>query len=246
MFNDELLKEGTDYILSYKNNNMVTKGKGGNIQPIIIVKGKGNYKGSVNIKFGITKQDISQVKMKASDRIYQNKEGAYVTRIKLIDTNGKELVAGKDYNKKVLYTYAESTKLANDVMRKAGDEIQKKDILPEGTKVRVTIYAKEGSNYTGNVTTVYRIVKSDISKAKVSVQAQVYTGSEIKPEKNQIVVKVQGRKLNDEDYEIVGYGADCIKRGKNTITLKGTGNYGGTKEATYVIKSKGILWWWKK
>lgn len=42
------------------------------------------------------------------------------------------------------------------------------------------------------------------------------------------------------------YGADCINKGKNTITLRGIGNYGGTKCTTYSIKSKGFLWWWKQ
>ena len=50
--------------------------------------------------------------------------------------------------------------------------------------------------------------------------------------------------LEDSDYEIVSY-ENNINKGKAKVTIKGVGNYGGTKTITFTIKAKGLLWWWR-
>ena len=50
--------------------------------------------------------------------------------------------------------------------------------------------------------------------------------------------------LAEGDYEIVSY-SNNIKKGSAAVTLKGVGNYGGTKTVKFTIRAKGFLWWWR-
>lgn len=92
---------------------------------------------------------------------------------------------------------------------------------------------------------IYRIIKSDIKSAKVSIPDQIYTGSAIVPAKSDITVTVGGNKLAASDFEIVSC-TNNVKKGKASITIKGMRNYGGTKTVKFTIKSKGFSWWWRK
>lgn len=163
-----------------------------------------------------------------------------------LDTNGKALSAGKDYDKSsITYTYADAVALERGGNKKAGDSLSATDIIPANTRIQVTVNAKAGSYYTGTVKGIYRIIKSDIKSAKVSIPDRIYTGSAIVPEKTDITVTVGGKKLAASEFEIVGC-TNNIKKGKASITIKGTGNYGGTKTVKFTIKSKGFTWWWRK
>lgn len=128
-------------------------------------------------------------------------------------------------------------------MRLAGESVDKNDILPVGTVVEITVVGK--GNYSGQLKDEYRIVQSDIGKARVKVPAQIYTGGEIRPDKNDITIKVGNTILQDDDYEIVGY-SNNVKKGKASIAMRGMGNYGGTKTVNFTIKAKSVLWWWMK
>lgn len=94
-----------------------------------------------------------------------------------------------------------------------------------------------------SISGMYFIKKADFSKVRVTVKNQIYTGDEIKPGKDSITVKIGYSILSDDDYDIVAYGPNLINKGKNTITLKGVGNYGGTVTVKYTIGSKRFLWW---
>jgi len=54
-------------------------------------------------------------------------------------------------------------------------------------------------------------------------------------------VTVGGTKLTESEFEIVSC-TNNIKKGNATITIKGKGNYGGTKTIRFKIKSKGFSW----
>ena len=46
------------------------------------------------------------------------------------------------------------------------------------------------------------------------------------------------------DYEIVeGSYKNNLKKGTASVTIRGTGNYGGTKVVKFTIKSKTFKWW---
>ena len=241
-FKGTVLTEGVDYKLRYKNNKAVTNGSDLNKQPIMTITGKGNFKGVRTEVYRIETQDIGLLNMTVADKTYQKKANAYKSVPKIVDLDGKVLTAGKDYEKKVEYTYAEKTKLYNGVIRNAGESIGTEDILPAGTIVQVTV---EGiGNYTGTIIGQYRIVQTDIKKASVKVEAQTYTGSAIEPDKTQITIKMGKVTLADTDYEIVSY-SDNVKKGTAKVVLKGGGNYGGTKTVKFKIKSKGFIWWFR-
>ena len=239
-FGGTILKKGTDYTLSYKKNNAVGS------EAAVTVKGKGNFKGSVTKSFTITPQNIGSMTVDAADKVYQNKKNIYKTTVRLTDINGKALKAGTDYDKSMEYTYAADTNVkiknadAEDaISRKKGAAVEKDDIIPAGTTINVTIRAV-GNNYAGSVSGTYRIVDANIAGAKVTSPAQTYTGKEIKPTSG-IQVVLKGQTLSeDRDYTIVGY-SNNINKGTAKIVIRGIGNYGGTKTATFKIKGKGLF-----
>ncbi len=233
MYRNQVLKLGTDYTLSYKQNNAA-----GSVATVT-VKGKGNFSGSTSKTFTVTPQAISKVTVTASDKIYKNKKNIYKTTVRLTDTDGKALSAGSDYDKNMKYTYAYDVKDTDGkVIKAAGTEVDKEDIIPAGTTIKVEITAK-GSNYTGTVSGTYRIAASNISRAKATIPSMSYTGKEIKPD-SQIDVSVDGAKLSlNTDYEIVGY-SNNVKKGTAKVVIHGLGSYGGTKTVSFKIVSKAL------
>ena len=114
--------------------------------------------------------------------------------------------------------------------------------------IRVTAYGKGCYAGDGNaaISTVYRIVAADISKARVKVQAKEYRNG-------------QPVTLNEEDLQLtisgsqepLQYGVDYIidestylknqNKGKATVVIRGIGNYGGEKKITYTIGTKRLI-----
>lgn len=243
------LKEGTDYTVSYKNNKAVNDGTNTAKLPAITIKGKGNFTGtySQNLTYTITAQELGKLKLTAADKVYQNKKNIYTTKVTITDLDGKVLKAGTDYEKKLTYTYKNDTTLDNGTVRQAGDVVDKNDIIPKDTVICVTA-ASKGSNYTGTLSGEYSFKAYDISGAKVTIPKQTYTGRKItldKTDEKQILVKVKGKKVEPDQFDIVGY-TNNVKKGTATVTIKGKGNYGGTKTVKFTIKAKGFLWWWNK
>ncbi|MDO5293709.1 MAG: fibronectin type III domain-containing protein [bacterium] len=85
--------------------------------------------------------------------------------------------------------------------------------------------------------TVKPVAKVAISKTTVSsISNKTYTGKAIKPS---VTVKYKKTKLkNGKDYT-VSY-RNNVKTGKATITIKGKGNYTGTKKVTFKIVPKKV------
>ena len=229
-FNGTVLTEGKDYTLKYANNKKVA-GSGDLKAPTVTITGKGNFKGTRTVTFDIVPQDLSNLSLEAADKVFQNKAKNYTTKFDVLDSNGKKLAVKKDYEI-VKYAYAD------------GSEVKDTDIIPAGTEIFVTVKAKEGSGFTGELTGSYRIVQADISKVAAKVTDQTFTGSAIKPGKEEITLTMKKVPLTADDYEIVSY-SNNVKKGTATVIIRGVGNYGGTKKITFKIKSKkvGFLWW---
>lgn len=249
-FDGKKLTEGTDYTLSYKSN------KAAGSVATVTVKGKGNFKGSAVKTYKVDVRDISKevqgvsgsaITVSAADKIYQAKANIYKTKIQVLDMNGKALSAGTDYDKNVVYTYAQYINVEMtdpsaapaDKIRKVGDPVGATDIIPAGTLIQVEVSAK-GSNYQGKATGTYRITRADVAKAKVTVPQQTYTGKAIEPKASDITVTLSGMVLSPEDYKVVGY-SNNINKGTAKLTIQGNGNYGGTKTVTFKIKGKSLL-----
>ena len=221
--------------LDYKNNKSVNSGVNPHTAPVVVTKGKGNFKGTLPISFAITLQDMSNLTLMASDKKYENCANTFATNITMTDTNGKALSVGKDYDKNsIVYANANAVKLENRVNKKAGAIVEKTDIISVSTGIQVSVTAKAGGYYMGTVNEIYRIIKSDIKKAKVSTLVQAYTGNAMVPKKPDITVTIGGTKLMESEFEIV----DCtnnIKKGNATITIKAKETMAAQKR--FVLKS---------
>ncbi|MBD5503301.1 MAG: hypothetical protein HDR09_06015 [Lachnospiraceae bacterium] len=247
-----MLAEGQDYTLSYRNHTAVNDGSNQNKQPAVTVKGKGSFSGtySTALTYKIVAQDIGQLTLTAQDKTYQNKKNVFATRITITDLDGKALKMGTDYNKVLIYSYANETTVNTVgngmIVRAAGAFVDKNDIIPAGTILKVQAEAKSGGNYAGTLTGEYRITQAAISSASVSVPKQIYTGRAITLEKNQFTVKIKGKQLDESQYEIVPNSyKNNVKKGTATVKIRGLDNYGGTKDVKFTIKAKGFLWWWR-
>ena len=240
------LKEGVDYTVTYKNNKALNDGSNEKKLPSVTIKGKGNFTGTYKevLPFTIVAQDIGRLTLTAADKVYRNKGNVYATKVTVTDLDGKVLNAGTDYEKALLYTYKEDTILDDGTVRTAGTVIDKKDIIPAGTVICVTVTPK--GNYTGEpLTGEYAIKTYDISGAAVTIPAQIYTGRPItldKTDPKQITVKVKGKVVDPDQFEIVSY-QNNVAKGTATVIIRGKDNYGGTKKVTFKINAKKFLWW---
>ncbi len=235
-FKGTLLTMGTDYTVSWSNNTNINDGTGGRKVPLITVKGKGNFKGiDKTMTFAIAQRVISDgsVRVTAPDKVYSTKKNAWKSSVTVVDTDGQKLSAGKDYERAVVYTYKES-----------GNVVADNDIVPANTTIVVTVTGKD--KYKGTVTGEYRVVSKNIGKVKASVEPKTYTGKSVTLSDSDIKFMSGKEVLNDVTYIIdeSSY-KNNIKKGKATVIIKGTGEYGGTKKITYTIGAKGFLWWWR-
>lgn len=96
-----------------------------------------------------------------------------------------------------------------------------------------TITVSGIGNYYGSSQAFFVINRNTVKNATVSgvKKSYVKTGKAIKPK---VTVKVSGVTLKkNRDYKVT-YKKN-VKRGKATLTMKGKGNYSGTKKVTYKI-----------
>lgn len=248
------LTEGKDYTLSYRNCTAVT-GESGQ-QSLVIVRGKGNFSGTYGerIAYEIIPQEIGSLTLTAQDKTYREKKNIFATRVTVTDRDGSLLKAGIDYDKDPVYTYRNRTEVFNEdaggdgrMIRSAGERVDPKDVIPAGTVLNVKVRARDGGNYTGELEGQYRITQASIASASVSVRRQTYTGQEITLDKSQITVKVKGRPVGADQWEIVeGSYKNNVKKGTASVTIRGLDHYGGTRTVKFAIGAKGILWWWRK
>ncbi|WP_027216597.1 InlB B-repeat-containing protein [Butyrivibrio fibrisolvens] len=232
-YNGSELKQDKDFTVKYANNTTVNSSK----TPTVTITGKGNFTGSINATFTIESQSISAqgLALSASDKVYTSTKGNYVTSFAITDSNDKVLSVNTDYDRNVVYSYTEDVTLYDGTSRRAGDIAASTDIVPAGTIMRITAAGK--GLYQGTISGTYRIVSGDVFKASVRVYTQYYTGDEVRPDKSQIEVKLGGVILSAEDYEIVSY-ENNVSKGTAKLTIKGVGDYGGTKTVSFTIAAK--------
>ena len=241
-----ILAEGVDYTLSYLNNAALNDGTNAKKIPTIKIVGRGSFSGIRQKEtFTIAGADISELTITPADKVYTNRKGNFLTSVVITDRDGKSLKEGTDYEKSYRYYYYQETKLADGTTRKAGEEVTSSDIVPVGTvlTMEVTgkgIYAGEGEK-AATISGNYRIVGADMGRATIKVNTQYYTGKEICPDKSQIVITLNGKVLAAQDYEIVSY-SNNINKGTAKITVKGVGDYGGSKAANFTIANKSMYY----
>ncbi|MCR5503335.1 MAG: hypothetical protein K6F53_10020 [Lachnospiraceae bacterium] len=154
------------------------------------------------------------------------------------------------------YYYAEDTqgvlpgtKARETVTRLKDSPVGDTDILPAGALIRVevTVTAGDKSPYAAGdyeLKTVYRIVKKTIGSAKVSFikghEPEFDNGQPVVPiQSGDLLVKIGKTPLEPTDYEIVSITNNQFLR-TASMTIRGCGNYGGTKTFTFKIRPKAI------
>lgn len=214
--NSITLTEGIDYSLSYSNNNAVEDASAVKA-PTIKVTFKGNYTGNKLVKFEIVAKNISQCKMTINDKKISTKVDDWMQKkFSITDSNGKALSAGKDYDKTVEYN--------------------------KDTDTDVCVKVIGINNYAGTIVGYYRISEINISSVNASIEAQPYPGHEVCPKAEDILVTVGKAKTQlvpGEDYVVV---EDSYKNnnkcGTASVTIRGMGDYFGTKVVKYKIGTK--------
>ena len=236
-FDDVLLKNGVDYTLSYAKNKDVNDGKETQKAPVITIKGKGNYTGSIKVNYAIITQNLENVTMEASDVIVNTKAGKWKSVPALTDLDGKKLSINKDYEKEMEYTYVNQTTLADGTQRNAGAKVEDEDIVPTDTEICITVEGMK--NYTGRQSCTYRIVEKTISAAKVTIDDIEYTGKAIEAIPKCVMLGDEELRLGYEYRIKDGSYKNNTKVGKASFVIEGIGEkFGGTKTVTFKIVAK--------
>ncbi|MCR5503298.1 MAG: chitobiase/beta-hexosaminidase C-terminal domain-containing protein [Lachnospiraceae bacterium] len=236
------LEEGKEFTLKYSNHTKIKEGK----IPTITVSGKGRFCGKQKLYFDLVKRDLGPetVLIGAPDKVRSKKaKGLYSAPVLKDRQNGSRLKAGTHYEKKILYTYAESAVLSTGVIRKAGEKVLDSDILKAGetTTIRATVTGKGW--YAREVSTTYRVLRGVMSSAKVTINggnAYTYTGNPVVPKKDEIKIKIGQTELSPTDYEIVSV-ENNLSAGTAKITLRGIRGYGGEKTFKFRIGKRKLL-----
>ena len=177
--------------------------------------------------FEITPKDISDasITVVAADLKYAA-NGKYKAKLTVYD-NGVKLSASE-------YSIG-SIENVTMIKNAAGEDTQC------GT-AEVTLTGKK--NYSETRTVTLQIKKTLVSSAKVTVNGTYYyaNGAEVSPTQDKLVVTIGSGKNKvtltaGEDF-IIESCTNNTKQGKATVTIRGIGEYGGTKSVKYKILPK--------
>ena len=224
-----------DYMVNYTRNKSVAA-KDASIAPTATITFMGNLSGKKSIAFTITSKDIAECKMIVPDMVVSTKANGWKqTKIKVVDTNGKNLSATTDYAKDIKYY---------------SDEACTREITDTTLDAGTTVYAKinGANNYTGSLVGSYYISKQSIADAMASIKSLDYSGNEICPTVSDITVTIgSGIKKQTltagEDYVVIpGSYKNNVNKGKASVAIRGVGNYCGTKEVNFTIKNIALNW----
>lgn len=222
----KLLKENSDYIVSYANNTNAyeikenAKGFNSSIAPALVITGKGNYAGTYKNYFVINKIDISTLLYDDLSTVYNGSIQRLVPRIRF---QNKYLKNGTDY--------------------KVGYPDTTKDYKSIG-EYRVKVVG--AGNFKGDVTLTERIAKKSLDGVKVEgICSLIYDPDYVYGDDRywvhsdmgkalQVYVNVATKLLEGVDYELV-YVANPPKVGATAMKIVGLGDYAGTRIYDYKI-----------
>lgn len=214
-FKGTTLKEGSDYKLSYKNNNKLGTAT-------VTITGIGNFTGSRTLNYTVAAQNVADLEITAADMNYTKQKG-YKAAITVKDGNTK-CKANTDYT--VTYEAAASLVTVDDIVDK-GYVLLKATITGKG-------------NYTGSQVVNYRVCTEKLSSLtiKLGSASYAYTGSELRPQVQVLyTVKVGSEKktyaLSSAEYQVTY--ANNTNVGTAKVTVIGTGKYLGSKTLTFKI-----------
>ena len=198
---------------------------------------KGNFKGTAQTKFDITKGGLNLCTFNVSDVKYKKAKGNCKPSVSVVDTRGSKLVNGKDYTMTVEYPDGTTVNL-------------KKDIVPENTELHAVFRPAGNYEFTNDTTSLsfkFRVYGSDrdINRAKVIISDRYYQGEPVLLDDTAITVIMDGKvlTLGDEegscDYMIVSY-KNNEKAGTAKVTIQGCGHYSGTRTLSFKILRRNL------
>lgn len=227
---EKILTEGQDYKLSYSNNK-----KAGAVAKLT-VQGKGNYTGKITTTtYTVVAADFEDaVKVQTTDA----GAGTKYSKLKVtVFDNGKKL-SKNEYTVSYAVDGVEVTDLDSKV--------------EAGKTVEVTVTATGGNYNAGTQKTGELYVGStNLSKAKYKVNTTFYylgkeEGDAVTLTGDDLTVTVTIKGVTDtleygEDYVILGETyKNNDKKGTASVTIKGMGDYYGTKTVKFAIKQKDV------
>lgn len=255
MDGDRILKAGTDYTVTYKNNKSVNKGgeyvttnalslsessinsqKVNTKLPYVTIKGKGNYTGTISMNFNIYPKDLSTVDTDKELNLYYEQYVAANSKKELnppvvltyTPQNGKQLTlkAGTDYT--VTYSGA------------AGSNLKAIPKGATGTYV-MKVTAKEGGSFTNSFTKEITIVNgtNDLANAKVSIKAATITKDLTADNLNMTVKLGKTTLLKGTDYNVEFVNGTPKTQGTYMVLIKAAdgSNYTGAVTGKLVLKA---------
>jgi hypothetical protein len=220
------LEEGTDYTVSYQNNEKVGKAT-------VIFTGKGRYTGTLKKTFTITAYDLNKdidgkISVEYDSSVVYAKGGS--KPVPKVYYNEKLLESGKDYT----VTYANNTSV-NDGSN--------------SRKIPYLVITGKG-NFSGKCQKTFIIECQDISNLTATIADKLYTNKKNNYQATPVITDLDGKTLKaGTDYDnknIQYYNADEEKITEASIipvgttikaVINGKGNYTGLITAEYRIVS---------
>lgn len=252
------LKQGTDYTVSYQNHKAATKQSAdatvtaGSKQPVMTVKGKGNYAGALAVQFQIVPASIASDGLTVTAAQVQKKTGMKLKDFKLKITDGKTaLKEGTDYTvdetgctPEMIMAYAASLENGTPATE------------PKAVIKGIGGYAQknaDGSEITREISLADYIYAAKLTAKNLKVEVTgdtTYTGQNVEPtvkvsyykDNNAAAQGAVGAELTEgKDYKIT-YGSKNIAAGRNkgSVTVTGLGTYGGSVSVKFEIGKKAI------
>ena len=232
-YENVVLRQGVDYKLTYGNNKAVTTSNTAK-KPFVRITGIGKFAGTLpEREFTIVKADLAASGLSVPDAVYQDKPGKFIS-IPVLD-NAK--IKAADYTTEYYLVNYDAS--GNETGTELKDSTY---VASAGSTIRVKVTAAEGNaNYKGEAIRDYRVVTKNIASASVNIRAKAYTGYEIRlTEEDFTKIKIGSDNLTlGTDFVIVENSyTNNIQKGKASVTIKGIGNYGGTKKVTFKITTR--------
>lgn len=257
------MKWGTDYTVSYKNNKAATKGNTnsavieGSKQPVMTIKGKGNYAGTLTVQFQIIPESIDSTQLTVTAAQVQKKNGMNLKDFKLKVMDGKTaLKAGKDYT-------IDESGCTPEIIQAYADSLGSQDTAGSGVPAVPKVIIKGMGNYgmqgesasdiTKEISLSDYIYATKLTAKNLKVEVigdKTYTGRNVEPTvkvsyyKDNNAAKQDGvgvELTNETDYKVT-YGNKNISAGKKkgSIAITGAGIYGGSVTVKFDIEKKRI------
>ena len=214
-----VLKEGTDYTLTYKDNKAVGKAT-------VVITGKGNFSGSITKSFEIKAVPFELCNVEIDRIQYQYDKEVYEPNVK-VTYNNKTLKDGTDYT----VTYTNNTKA--DYKANIEGYVT---VTPKGNF--------EGDAVIGKIDFYHRVVNDMTICIVLREGTNYYNGEQVRPELEE-VWHTNGLThytiTEGKDYVVEGYGNNNkVGNSKGTITIKGINYYGGTATIKFDILEEDV------